>query len=352
MDDLKKLIDNLKENENETGEGLSALLACTDAGINSYLFAAADEIRRKNYLNKIYIRGLIEISSYCKNNCLYCGIRAGNKKPERYRLTKEEILLCCNTGYELGFRTFVMQGGEDAKTDDDFICSVVSDIKRLYPDVAVTLSLGEKTRESYKKFYDAGADRYLLRHETATKTHYEKLHPASMSYDNRVRCLYDLKEIGYQVGCGIMVGSPYQTIEHLVSDLRFMQDLKPQMIGIGPFITHKDTPFKDFPSGDLYLTLRMLAITRLMFPEILLPATTALGSIDSNGRLLGLKAGCNVVMPNLSPSDVRQLYTLYNNKAYTGAEAAESLDILKTMAKNAGYEVVSDRGDYGRIHQG
>ncbi len=346
MENLRLIIDNLKNNKDECNENIASILRCEDEDINNYLFSAADEIRKANYGNAIYIRGLIEISSYCKNNCLYCGIRLANKKPERYRLSKGEILACCKAGYELGFRTFVMQGGEDNSLTDEFICDAVSSIKNLYSDCAVTLSIGERSKESYKKMRDAGADRYLLRHETATKSHYEKLHPKSMSFKKRIECLYNLKELGYQVGCGVMVGSPYQTIEHLINDLRFMQELSPQMIGIGPYITHKDTPFKNYKSGDLYLTLRMLAITRLMFPKILLPATTALGSIDKNGRILGLKAGCNVVMPNLSPTDVRKLYTLYDNKAYSGAEAAESLNILKDMAHSVGYEVVCDRGDY------
>ena len=274
---------------------------------NDPLARAADIRRRENYGDEVYIRGLIEFTNYCRNNCYYCGIRRSNRNAERYRLTKEEILICCDEGYKLGFRTFVMQGGEDSYYTDEMICDIVSEIKRRYPDCAVTLSIGEKSCESYRSFYDAGADRYLLRHETADPAHYGKLHPAEMSLENRKRCLFDLKEIGYQVGSGFMVGSPYQTPENLIADLRFLQRLKPDMIGIGPYITHKDTPFAEFKSGDLKLTLRLVSILRLMFPYALIPSTTALGTIHPQGRELGLKAGANVVMPNLSPVGVRKL---------------------------------------------
>ncbi|MBQ8541771.1 MAG: [Clostridia bacterium] len=309
------------------------------------LFNKADAIRRERYGTDVYIRGLIEFTNYCKNNCYYCGIRAGNKNAIRYRLTKEEILSCSAEGYALGFRTFVLQGGEDPYFTDDKICDIVSSIREKYPDCAITLSIGEKSRDSYKAYFDAGANRYLLRHETATCEHYNMLHPSSMSLDVRKRCLYDLREIGYQVGSGFMVGSPYQTTENLVSDLRFLQDLSPDMIGIGPYITHKETPFADKPSGTLELTLRMIALLRIMFPYALLPATTALGSIHPEGREKGLKAGANVVMPNLSPVRVRKLYDLYENKICTGDEAAECRVCLEKRVQNAGYKIVTHRGD-------
>lgn len=309
------------------------------------LYEAADKIRRENYGDKVYIRGLIEISSYCKNNCFYCGLRAGNKLAERYRLNKEEILSCCKEGFDLGFRTFVMQGGEDNYFTDEFMCSVIYEIKSLYPDCAVTLSLGERSYESYKALKSAGADRYLLRHETANDIHYAKLHPEDMKLSERKKCLYNLKELGYQVGSGFMVGSPFQTFENLAEDLLFLKELQPQMIGIGPFIFHKDTPFKNEKSGSLYLTLKMISLLRLMFPKALIPSTTALSSISPKGRELGLKAGANVVMPNLSPQGVRAKYNLYDNKAYSGSEAAESLAILKKLVADAGYRVVEDRGD-------
>ena len=314
-------------------------------GDDAALYNIADKIRREHYGDKVYIRGLIEVSSYCKNNCLYCGIRAGNKNAQRYRLTEEEILSCCKEGYALGFRTFVMQGGEDNFFTDEFMCRVIYKIKSLYPDCALTLSLGERSYESYKALKSAGADRYLLRHETANDIHYGRLHPEYMKLSQRKECLFNLKELGFQVGSGFMVGSPFQTYENLAQDLLFLKELEPQMIGIGPFIRHKDTPFKDKESGSLYLTLKMVSILRIMFPKALIPATTALSSISPNGRELGLMAGANVVMPNLSPGEVREKYSLYNNKAYSGSEAAESLAILKKLVNKAGYRVVIDRGD-------
>lgn len=316
---------------------------------DSELFSQADKVRREHYGTDVYIRGLIEFTNYCKNNCYYCGIRAQNTNAVRYRLTKDEILSCCSEGYSLGFRTFVLQGGEDSFYTDDKICSIVSAIRENYPDCAITLSIGEKSKESYKAYFASGANRYLLRHETATLSHYQKLHPENMSLDNRKRCLYDLKEIGYQVGSGFMVGSPFQTAENLVSDLRFLQDLSPDMIGIGPFITHRETPFKEYKSGTLELTLRMVAILRLMFPYALIPATTALGSIHPQGRELGLKAGANVVMPNLSPVKVRKLYDLYENKICTGEEAAECRLCLERRVESAGYKIVTARGDVRRL---
>ena len=314
-------------------------------GDDTDLYVEADKIRRTHYGNKVYIRGLIEISNYCKNNCLYCGIRKNNPSVSRYRLTREDILSCCREGYELGFRTFVMQGGEDEFFTDEFMCSLIYEIKSLYPECAVTLSLGERSFESYKAMYDAGADRYLLRHETASDAHYGKLHPHSMSLKKRKECLFNLKEIGYQVGSGFMVGSPFQTNENLAEDLLFLKELQPHMIGIGPFISHRDTPFKNEKSGTLYLSLKMISLLRIMFPKALIPSTTALSSISSDGREMGLKAGANVVMPNLSPEGVRSKYSLYDNKAYSGSEAAESLEILKNLVKKAGYEVTVDRGD-------
>ncbi len=308
----------------------------------------ADEIRRQVYGRAVYIRGLIEFTNYCKNNCYYCGIRHGNGRLERYRLTKEEILLCCEEGYRLGFRTFVLQGGEDPYFGDDLICDIISAIRRKYEDCAITLSIGEKSRESYEAFYKAGANRYLLRHETADNAHYSKLHPASMSLENRKRCLFDLKEIGYQVGSGFMVGSPFQTAQNLVSDIRFLMELEPDMIGIGPFIRHNDTPFAKYESGSLELTLRLISILRLVFPWALLPSTTALGTIHPMGREMGLKAGANVVMPNLSPVSVRKLYSLYDNKICTGDESAQCRSCLENRVKNAGYEIVTDIGNVKR----
>lgn len=305
----------------------------------------AVKVRKKIYGNDIYIRGLIEISNICKNNCYYCGIRAGNSNCERYRLNKEQILSCCENGYFLGFRTFVMQGGEDAYFSDDVMCDIIGEIKRKFPDCAVTLSLGERSFESYKRLFDAGADRYLLRHETADKEHYEMLHPKELSFDTRMECLKNLKEIGFQTGCGFMVGSPYQTSVHIAKDLKLIEEFKPQMCGIGPFIPHKDTEFKDMSAGTVELTCFLLSVIRLIHPSILLPATTALGSIDSIGREKGILAGANVVMPNLSPLDTRAKYALYNNKLASGAESAQGKRKLEERMEAIGYTIVTARGD-------
>ncbi len=346
--ELQLILDNFIKNKDIQDKELIKLIK-TDLDIEGELSEAlrqsSDSIRRQIYGEEVYIRGLIEFTNYCKNNCYYCGIRCGNKKVNRYRLTKDEILECCRVGYDLGYRTFVLQGGEDMYFTDNIICDIVSSISSNYPDVAITLSVGEKSKESYKAFYDAGATRYLLRHETADEAHYGKLHPKELSLANRKNCLYNLREIGYQVGAGFMVGSPYQTVENLVNDLRFLQDLRPDMIGIGPFIPHNETEFAAMPQGSLELTLRMLSILRIMFPYVLLPATTALGTIHPMGRELGLKAGANVVMPNLSPVSVRKLYELYENKICTGDEAAECRVCLEKRVENAGYKIVTARGD-------
>lgn len=346
---MNNLVDKLFETGDLSDDELKILIESDE--FNEPLAEAADIRRRENYGDKVYIRGLIEFTNYCRNNCYYCGIRRDNKKAERYRLTKDEILLCCDEGYRLGFRTFVMQGGEDPYYTDEMICNIVSKIKSRYPDCAVTLSIGEKPRESYQAFFDAGADRYLLRHETADPEHYGKLHPEAMSLENRKECLFDLKEIGYQVGSGFMVGSPYQTTENLISDLRFLQKLQPDMIGIGPYITHADTPFAEFKSGNVMLTLRLVSILRLMFPYALIPSTTALGTIHPQGRELGLKAGANVVMPNLSPVSVRKLYSLYENKICTGEEAAQCRGCLERRVESAGYKIVTDIGNVRKIEE-
>jgi biotin synthase len=305
----------------------------------------ADGVRRLYYGTDIYIRGLIEISNYCKNDCFYCGIRRSNLYVERYRLTKDDILGCCELGYELGYRTFVLQGGEDVFYNDDMICEIVSAIRKLYSDCAITLSLGEKSYQSYKSFFDSGANRYLLRHETASSEHYAKLHPSEMQIDNRKKCLFDLKQIGYQVGSGFMVGSPYQTAQDLVTDIRFLQKLEPSMIGIGPFISHSQTPFQNFKSGNLRLVLRLISILRILFPYALIPATTALGTVDPCGRELGILAGANVVMPNLSPLAVRKKYELYDNKICTGEEAAECRHCLSKRIASIGFNIVTHIGN-------
>ncbi|MGN0710867.1 MAG: [FeFe] hydrogenase H-cluster radical SAM maturase HydE [Anaerovoracaceae bacterium] len=340
---MERIIDELVNERNLTDGELTYLLESPEN--DTLLFSEADNVRRQIYGDEVYIRGLIEFTNYCKNNCYYCGIRRDNQNAVRYRLDKDEIMECCREGYSLGFRTFVLQGGEDPYYDDKRICEIVSDIREEFTDCAITLSIGEKTKESYREYFKAGANRYLLRHETADEEHYRKLHPDSMSLENRKRCLFDLKEIGYQVGSGFMVGSPYQTTANLISDLRFLQHLEPDMIGIGPYIKHEQTPFADFDDGSLELTLRLISILRLMFPYALIPATTALGTINPEGRELGLKAGANVVMPNLSPVKVRKLYELYNNKICTGEEAAQCRGCLERRVENAGYNIVTSIGN-------
>ena len=300
-----ELADKLETEGNLTDDELKAVLLFDAPGFDEYLAGKARAVREKHYGKEVYLRGLIEFTNYCKNNCYYCGIRRGNANAERYRLSEDLILSCCDMGYELGFRTFVLQGGEDPYYTDELVVSIVSAIKERHPDCAVTLSIGEREKESYQKFFDAGAERYLLRHETADKAHYGMLHPDELSFDHRMQCLKNLKEIGYQVGTGMMVGSPYQTTEHLVKDLRFLKDFGPEMVGMGPFIPHHDTCFADSPAGTVEMTVRLLAVIRLLLPDVLLPATTALGTIDPIGREKGLLAGANVIMPNLSPADVR-----------------------------------------------
>lgn len=310
------------------------------------LMREADRLRRLYYDNEVYTRGLIEFTNFCKNDCLYCGIRHSNPYAERYRLTERQILECCSLGWELGYRTFVLQGGEDPYFTDERIERIVYSIRSTHPDCAVTLSIGEHSRESYQRFYNAGAQRYLLRHETANDEHYRKLHPAAMSPENRKRCLWDLRDIGYQVGAGFMVGSPFQTPEYLADDLLFLQELQPHMVGIGPFIPQKDTPFGTFPSGTVEQTLLLLAMLRVLLPTALLPATTAVGTLDPLGREKALKAGANVVMPNLSPTDVRKKYLLYDNKICTGDEAAECRFCIQGRVERAGFRLTVSRGDH------
>ncbi|MBR5179236.1 MAG: [Lachnospiraceae bacterium] len=342
----KDLVDRLEKTKDLSNEEFTELLFCDDKEAVEYLTERARAVREKIYGKEVYLRGLIEFTNYCKNNCKYCGIRCGNKNADRYRLSKDDILSCCDMGYELGFRTFVLQGGEDPYFNDDRMVEIVSDIRKAHPDCAITLSIGEREKESYQKLFDAGANRYLLRHETANKAHYEYLHPKEMSFDHRMQCLKDLKEIGYQVGCGMMIGSPGQKPEHFVEDLRFLQSFKPEMVGIGPFIPHHDTEFANCSAGTVDMTLRLLSVIRLLLPDVLLPATTALGTIDPIGREKGILAGANVVMPNLSPGNVREKYLLYDNKICTGDEAAECIRCMSARVSKVGYAVIISRGDH------
>lgn len=340
------LIEKLEKERNLTDEELKEVLLCEDEEFSKQIAKRAAAAKESVYGKDVYLRGLIEFTNFCKNNCRYCGIRRDNQNAERYRLSEEEILSCSDMGYDLGFRTIVLQGGEDMYYTDERIVSIVKGIKQRHPDVAVTLSIGEREHESYLKFFEAGADRYLLRHETADKKHYEMLHPGEMSFEHRMNCLKDLHDIGYQVGCGMMVGSPGQEIEHLIEDIRFIQEFKPEMVGIGPFIPHHDTEYADEKAGTVAMTLRLLSVIRLMLPEVLLPATTALGTMDPRGREKGLAAGANVVMPNLSPVNVRGKYLLYDNKICTGDEAAECIRCMIGRVESVGYKVIESRGDH------
>lgn len=345
MSNIQKILETLSQGMIPAVNDIDFLLNCGQADLQP-LFLQAREVRHSVYGHDVYIRGLIEFTNYCKNDCYYCGIRRGNCHAERYRLTKEDILDCCEEGYRLGFRTFVLQGGEDPFWTDTLLVDLIASIKNRFSDCAVTLSVGEKSRESYQAYFAAGADRFLLRHETANDIHYRQLHPPELSGQQRKQCLFTLKEIGFQVGCGIMVGSPGQTAAHIREDLLFMKELEPHMIGIGPFIPHQETPFANQPPGTLSQTLALLSVLRILFPCILLPATTALATIGDNGRECGILAGANVVMPNLSPLSVRKKYLLYDHKAGTGAEAAEGLRELKKSMSAIGYQIVVNRGDY------
>lgn len=342
---MKDLILKLEKENRLTKAEWMQLIDGRTTELAEFLFERAREVRHAHYGRKVYIRGLIEFSNYCKNDCYYCGIRKSNRCLSRYRLTKEEILSCCQNGYELGFRTFVLQGGEDLWFNRERMTELIRSIRREFPDCAITLSVGEREKDEYQAYFDAGADRFLLRHETANEGHYRYLHPEELSLSHRKECLWNLRRIGYQVGSGIMVGSPAQKTEHLAEDMLFLQELQPHMVGIGPFIPHKDTPFREETAGTLELTLFLLGLVRLMLPKTLIPATTALNTIHSDGRKMGILAGANVVMPNLSPKENRKLYSLYDNKRCMGDEAAEGLALLRAEMEEIGYTVLTARGD-------
>lgn len=346
VEEGKWLIDRLEQEHELTKAEMAALIDSNCLELRDYAKVKARAIGDRQYGKNIYIRGLIEFTNYCKNDCYYCGIRCSNAKAERYRLSREDIMACCREGKKLGFRTFVLQGGEDPYYTDDYIVDLIRQIRIDYPDCAITLSIGERERESYERFRKAGADRYLLRHETAAESHYQKLHPHNLSLKHRKQCLWNLKEIGYQTGCGFMVGSPGQTAEHLAEDFQFIRELQPEMVGIGPFISHSDTPFANETKGSLELTLYLLSLLRIQQPDVLLPATTALATVHPRGRELGIEAGANVVMPNLSPVGVRDKYALYDGKVCTGDEAAACRNCLEKRIESVGYRIVISRGDH------
>lgn len=342
----KQLIDKLNETHALSENEWTQVIGTYDAGDLAYAMELAHGITLERFGSKIYFRGIVEFTNICRNDCYYCGIRCSNNKVQRYRLDEEDILACCRDGYANGFRTFVLQGGEDPYYTKEKMCGIVRDIHEEFPDCAVTLSIGELDRDYYQALYDAGATRYLLRHETADPEHYSLLHPESMSAENRQRCLRDLKEIGFQTGAGIMIGTPYQTANHIAKDMLFIADLKPEMIGLGPFIPHKDTPFGKEPAGSVDTTLLVIALCRIMLPDALIPSTTALGTVEAEGRQKGVLAGCNVVMPNLSPMEVRKKYMLYDGKVGTDMSAAAGIAALRSQMEEIGYEVVEGRGDF------
>ena len=343
---IKELIDKLNNKKLLSVDEFEYILSNFTQEDYEYSRQISQSIAKKIFGNKIFIRGIIEFSNICKNDCRYCGIRKSNKNFERYRLTKEQILSCCANGYDYGYRTFVLQSGEDLYYTDDIFVDIIKTIREKYQDCAITLSIGEKSKESYQKMFNAGANRYLLRHETANRELYEKLHPSYQRFDTRMKCLEDLKEIGYQVGTGMMIGAPYQTNRHLAEDLVFLGTFKPHMVGTGPFIPHKDTEYKNEKAGKIEMVLMCLSLVRIMLPNVLLPATTALGTIHPTGREQGVLAGANVIMPNLSPTNVRKNYLLYDNKICTGEASAECRDCLSNRLSKIGYELTIDRGDY------
>lgn len=343
---MRELVDILRDEHRLDGNGYKSLLSSEDAEVNDYLHAQARQVADSVFGRGVYLRGLVELTNVCRNDCLYCGIRRSNRNVARYTLTAEQVMDSCREGYRLGFRTFVLQGGELPSERWPWVAELVQKIKSTWPDCALTLSLGEWPKEAYAAFRAAGADRYLLRHETHNAVHYAKLHPSEMSLAHRLQCLSWLKELGFQVGTGIMVGSPWQTFDHLVEDIEYIERLQPEMIGIGPFIPHHDTPLKEHRAGSAELTCRIYSILRLMFPQALIPSTTALNSITPNGRIMGLQAGANVLMPNLSPSAVRNQYSLYDGKKSTAAESAEGLALLDRELAAADFYIDWSRGDY------
>jgi len=345
MSDLREIAEKLIVEHTLSREEWQRLLEHRDREITERIRSAARRETDRIFGRQVFVRGLIEFTNICKKDCYYCGIRKSNSCVERYRLTEEEILSCCKDGYEAGLRTFVLQGGEDGYFTEERICSLVSEIHTKYQDCAITLSVGEWKRESYERFFSAGAERFLLRQETANAEHYGKLHPANQPYETRMECLRNLKDIGYQTGCGFLVGSPYQTTDCIIEDLLFLERFRPQMVGIGPFLPAKNTPFEAKKAGSSELTLFLLSAIRLSLPEVLLPATTALGTARSDGRLQGLLHGANVIMPNLSPTRVRDKYALYDNKVHSGNEAAEHLEALRKELEKEEFTVAISRGD-------
>ena len=342
---MKELIDQLRDTGHLPAEGFFALLTMRDREAEAYLMEQARQVAVQRFGRGIYVRGLIELSNVCRNDCLYCGIRRSNGRVERYTLTREQVMNCCEQGYEIGFRTIVLQGGEWGEERSQWIADLVAEVKQHWPDCAITLSLGEHPRETYALWRQAGADRYLLRHETRNERLYSLLHPRGMTIEHRLQCLDWLQELGFQVGAGFMVGAPFQSLRSIVEDIQFLVAFRPQMIGIGPFIPQHDTPLARFPAGTVEMTARIYAILRLALPQALIPSTTAMATLAPGGRLRGILAGANVVMPNLSPVESRAKYSLYDNKASLGAESAQGVMQLSRELATIGYSIDWSRGD-------
>lgn len=343
---MEHLIDRLRREGGLRTEEYAALLAAAEGPAGQYAAHTAREITSERFGGGVYIRGLIEIGNYCRNDCYYCGLRRSNRTLRRYRLNTEQIVACCRKGYQAGFRTFVLQGGEDTGLSDRAVAELIALLRRTFPDCALTLSLGERSHEAYCLWREAGADRYLLRHEAADAACYAHLHPASMSQTKRMECLHRLRDLGYQTGTGMMVGAPGQTLAHLAEDLRFIERFRPAMVGLGPYLPQRNTPFAESPAGGMALTRMLLSLVRIMLPDALVPATTALATLAPDGRMQGILAGANVVMPNLSPPEVRVLYAIYDGKASSGAEAAEGIRQLEEELHAIGCHIEYGRGDF------
>lgn len=341
------LLEGFRTGDYPDREGWRLLLTSLSGEQALRLRRLAAETAAQTFGRGVYIRGLIEISSFCRNDCYYCGLRRSNRHAQRYRLTREEILSCCRNAAALGFGTFVLQGGEDDGQSDEWIEALVRDIRREFPDHAVTLSVGERTAGAYRRFREAGADRYLLRHETRNDGHYARLHPSEMSAGHRRSCLRTLKALGFQTGAGMMIGSPGQTVDCLIDDIQFLEELQPEMIGMGPFVPAAHTPFARCSPGTVEQTLRLVALMRLRFPDALIPATTALSALSADGRLQAILSGANVVMPNLSPAGVLGRYAIYDGKPY-GTGARRGLDVVAAELESIGYHIVCGRGDSPR----
>lgn len=312
-----------------------------DESKNDWLFSLADKIRHDNVGDGVHLRGLIEFSNICKRSCKYCGLRAADKFIDRYRISSDEIVSYAEHAVKTGYKTIVLQSGEDEYFTTDRICEIISRIKKL--GAALTLSIGERSFEDYKAFKESGADRYLIRIETTDRNLYKKMHP-HMDFDNRLRCLKDLKTLGYEVGTGCLVGLPEQSIDSLADDILFFKEIDADMVGIGPFIPHPHTPLKDASNGSFILALKVMALTRILLPDINIPATTAMETLNPNGRIIALKSGANVVMPNVTTTEYRAKYEIYPNKICINENPDKCRECISAKIKSIGRTVSTSYG--------